>query len=204
MVRWIDFMDVFNGTVKFIDAQPVTSLQTDASSGGGAGYFQGDYFYANWALDLPRFQSAHINIKETLAIILSAQRWGHMWANKTVIVSTDNMTTKCVINKGSSKNKQLMILLRKLFWLSAAHNFDIKAKFISGKNNYIADSASRLHEPGQLSKLYDILSSYQLMKFTVFELLHHMSLAFYRYRWGANSDRTIGDCDRTIEKQGVG
>ncbi|CAC5392253.1 unnamed protein product [Mytilus coruscus] len=96
-----------------------------------------------------------------MAIVLSAMRWGHLWTNKRVVVSTDNMTTKCTINKGSSRNKTLMTQLRELFWLSATHNFDIRAKFISGRNNVIADAASRLYEPGQLSRLYDKLMEKQ-------------------------------------------
>ncbi|CAG2248201.1 unnamed protein product [Mytilus edulis] len=150
-------MNVFNGTVTFLDSKPVTCLQTDACLHGGAGYYEGDFFYVNWDTDLPNFKNYHINIKETMSIVLSAMRWGHLWANKRVVVSTDNMTTKCIINKGSSRNKTLMTQLRELFWLSATHNFDIRAKFISGRNNVIADAASRLHEPGQLSRLYDKL-----------------------------------------------
>jgi hypothetical protein len=38
----------------------------------------------------------------------------------------------------SSRNKMLMTRLRELFWLSAIHNFDIKAKFISGRDNVMA------------------------------------------------------------------
>ena len=103
--RWINFMQVFNGTVKFIDLQKITSLQTDAFLLGGAGYYSGDFFHTHGAIDLPAVQNEHINIKETAAVILSALRWGHLWKNKTVVVLTDNMTTKCILNKGSSKNK---------------------------------------------------------------------------------------------------
>jgi hypothetical protein len=38
-------MQVFNGTVKFIDLQKITSLQTDAFLLGGAGYYSGDFFH---------------------------------------------------------------------------------------------------------------------------------------------------------------
>ncbi|CAG2207782.1 unnamed protein product [Mytilus edulis] len=76
---WINFMSVFNGTVKFMDFKPITSLQTDASSLGGGGYYNGDYFYVNWAIDFPAFRKEHINIKETLAVVLSVLRWGHLW-----------------------------------------------------------------------------------------------------------------------------
>ncbi|VDI82590.1 Hypothetical predicted protein [Mytilus galloprovincialis] len=77
---WLNFMSVFNGTVKFIDFKPITSLQTDASSLGGGGYYNGDYFYVNWAIDFPAFRKEHINIKETLAVVLSVLRWGPLVA----------------------------------------------------------------------------------------------------------------------------
>jgi hypothetical protein len=67
-----------------------------------AGYYEGDFFYVNWDIDLPQFKNYHINIKETMAIVLSVIRWGHIWTNKSVVVFTENMTTKCIINKGSS------------------------------------------------------------------------------------------------------
>jgi len=54
-----------------MDFQKITSLQTDASLLGGAGYYSGDFFYTNWAIDLPAVQNEHINIKETAAVILS-------------------------------------------------------------------------------------------------------------------------------------
>jgi hypothetical protein len=44
---------------------------TDACLQGGAGYYEGDFFYVNWDIDLPQFKNYHINIKETMAIVLS-------------------------------------------------------------------------------------------------------------------------------------
>ena len=38
---WVKFMNMFNGTVKFLDLKPITCLQ------GGAGYYEGDFFYVN-------------------------------------------------------------------------------------------------------------------------------------------------------------
>jgi hypothetical protein len=69
---------MFNGTVKFLDLKPITCLQTDACLQGG----EGGFLYVNWGIDLPQFQNYHINIKETMAIVLSVIRWGHLWTNK--------------------------------------------------------------------------------------------------------------------------
>ncbi|CAC5381098.1 unnamed protein product [Mytilus coruscus] len=37
---WVNFMNVFNGTVTFLDSKPVICLQTDACLHGGAGYYE--------------------------------------------------------------------------------------------------------------------------------------------------------------------
>ena len=47
-IAWcIKFMNMFNGTVKFLDLKPITCLQTDACLQSGAGYYEGDFFYVN-------------------------------------------------------------------------------------------------------------------------------------------------------------
>ena len=71
----------------------------------------------------------------------------------------------------------------KLILIIRMYNFDIQAKYLSGRCNVIADAASRLHEDGQLSRLYDILTSYNYIPFTVDELLRHVLFAFYSSRW---------------------
>jgi hypothetical protein len=54
---WVKFMNMFNGTVKFLLLKPITCLQTDACLQGGAGYYEGDFFYVNWDIDLPQFKN---------------------------------------------------------------------------------------------------------------------------------------------------
>jgi hypothetical protein len=83
------------------------------------------------------------------------------------------------------------------------YNFDIQAKFLSGRCHVIADAASRLHEDGQLSRLYDILTSYNYIPFTVDELLRHVLFAFYSSR-RYKSVVGLGDSCGTIKRQGVG
>jgi hypothetical protein len=68
---WVKFMNMFNGTVEFLDLKPITCVQTDACLQGGAGYYEGDFFYVNWDTDLQQFKNYHISIKETMAIVLS-------------------------------------------------------------------------------------------------------------------------------------
>ena len=59
---------VFNGKAFFVDSTPTAleEFSTDACPIGGGGFFQGDWFYTNWATDHPDLTDAHINHKKPL------------------------------------------------------------------------------------------------------------------------------------------
>jgi hypothetical protein len=144
---WATYISVFNGTVGFIDSIPVPSGQfsTDACTEGGGGYFDADWFYVNWQGDYPEVATAHINVKELFAVGLAAERWAPLWRDSHIIVHTDNTNTLFAINKGTSRCVQMMPILRRLFWLSATHNFYLTACHIRGTDNVVSDCLSRLH-----------------------------------------------------------
>jgi len=72
-----------------------------------------------------------------------------------------------------------MCYLRELFWIAATHNFSVQAVYIRGSSNILADSISRLHEPGQLwfleGLLYDYARSHDYLSASMFALPEHMS-----------------------------
>lgn len=143
---WQSFMCSFNGRSLLLHKQPVAAIYTDACQEGGGGHWGDNWFYINWSIDCPEFAEEHINVKEVLSAIVAAHLWGHQWSNHKIMLFTDNSTTVASINKGTSRNRVIMMLLRYLFWLSATFNFVIKAGHIPGVNNVKADLLSRLHE----------------------------------------------------------
>lgn len=145
---WFQCVHVFNGKSALLDSLPLECVFTDASNDGGGGYFQGDWFYFNWAIDWPEASEFHINEKEIVAVTLAAYRWSPLWKNKKVVIYSDNTVTVSALNRCSCRNAIVMKCLRSLFWLSARFNFHLTAKFIPGIFNEAADSASRLHSPG--------------------------------------------------------
>jgi hypothetical protein len=153
---WNAYIAVFNGTVCFIEPDPVphSVFTSDAClTGGAAAYtYANDWLYANWSIDYPAVQADHINQLELFTVLLSARRWCHLWTNKHIVVYTDNMTTKYVINSGTSRNKQAMQWLRELFWLSATNNFQLTSRFIKGKDNVLSDRLSRLDEANTIDQ----------------------------------------------------
>lgn len=58
-------------------------------------------------------------------------------------MNCDNAATVEIINKGRSKIPFIMKFVRKLVWYEALYSFTIRAKFIPGCTNEIADSLSR-------------------------------------------------------------
>lgn len=145
---WSEFLVTFNGRSMVLDQQPLECIFTDASNEAAGGYFNGDWFYFNWSQDWPPALGFHINEKEVAAVAIAAHRWAPYWTNKKVIIYSDNTVTVASLNKGTSRNREIMKCLRSLFWLSAKFNFHLTAKFLPGTQNILADSASRLHLPG--------------------------------------------------------
>ena len=65
------FLGVLNGKTFFVDSEPVPmeEFSTDACPIGGGGFFQGDWFYVNWALNHPGLANAHIIYRKRLRFV---------------------------------------------------------------------------------------------------------------------------------------
>ncbi|MES9879857.1 MAG: reverse transcriptase domain-containing protein [Sedimenticola sp.] len=153
LIWWSSFLETFNGKSTLLDRIPIECVFTDACDEAAGGSFGTDWFYCNWEIDWPQARGLHINEKEVLAVVIAARRWADSWGNKKIIIYSDNSVTVASINKGTSRNATVMQCLREFFWLSAKHNFHLTAKHIPGVQNFVADSASRLHSPGHLQRL---------------------------------------------------
>ena len=151
---WLSFMHSFNGNTKMVDNCPAEPVCIDACSEAAGAYYNGECLYTRWKSVMPWADSLHINFKEVLALEPAVHQWAPYWCNKKVFVHCDNQAAVSIINKGSCNNSVVMNSLRTVFWLSVMYNFRLKAVYYTGRFNKIADSVSRLHEPGGLSRLY--------------------------------------------------
>ena len=103
-------------------------METDSSSGGMGAVFQEDWLYVDWAAEDPTLAAMHINHKETAAVVLAARRWAPQWEGKKVIVYIDNQAAKQIINKGTTADPGMMVLVRELFWWSVSYDFVVEAR----------------------------------------------------------------------------
>ena len=86
----------------------------------------------------------HINAKELFAVWVAVRIWGSQWVNKQIVIFTDNEDTVKVWYKGSTKEKDMMKILRRMFFFTATHNINLILKHISGKKNVLSDPLSCL------------------------------------------------------------
>ena len=145
IVWWLNFLDVFNGTMPMLDSRPGTSISIDSCQIAAGGFFNGECVYTPWSDQTSKLP---INYLEVLALEPAIGQWAHQLANKKVYVHCDNVAAVSIINRGSCKNRTVMNSLRRVFWLSAIYNFRLKAVYYRGISNVLADSVSRLHEKG--------------------------------------------------------
>ena len=146
LTTWLEFLDNHNGINMFIDECWASSdklrLYTDASGSiGYGGFLNTSWFYGKWPVQCV---SLNITILELYPIVLSLYIFGQQLKNKCVLFLTDNEAVVHIINRQTSKDKQIMILVRLLVTTCLRYNINFRSKHVAGKFNNKADALSRL------------------------------------------------------------
>ena len=143
---WLQFLDHFNGISLYRDelflSPSVVNIYTDASKTLGAGAVWGDnWFSISWPSDW--WSAQNITFLELVPIVLAMEIWGPILKNHCIQLNTDNLSLAFVINKQSSKEHLVRILIRRLVLTALKHNILIKADHIPGHFNKLSDCLSR-------------------------------------------------------------
>ena len=118
---------------------------TDVSGGFGCGaLWQSRWFQLQWSLVHEEFyrplREESITLKELLPVVLAAALWGPDWRDLSVVVRCDNQGAVAIVNSGYT---QLMHLARCLFFIRAIYRFTLRAVYVPGTENGLADAISR-------------------------------------------------------------
>ena len=97
-------------------------------------------------------------MKELAIVVLAICRWSKRLCNTHIVIFTDNVATRGIINNGTSPCLQALPLLHLLCFVCIVFNIRLSALHISGRENGLADCISRLHLPGYMECLPTMLS----------------------------------------------
>ena len=121
--------------------EPQVLFSSDASGSWGCGAIWATrWIQCEWQ---SAWENESIALKELLPIVLACAIWGPSWSHKRVQVSCDNAAVVEVVNKKTSKCKDIMHLLRCLHFFLAYHDCTLKAVHVPGVQNIAADAISR-------------------------------------------------------------
>ncbi|XP_045172644.2 uncharacterized protein LOC123534449 [Mercenaria mercenaria] len=142
---WLEFLEHFNGTSFFINEKHLSSdslcLYTDASGSKGFGaIYKRDWFFGAFP---ESWHKANITFLELYPIVIAVILWGHLWKNHTLVFNTDNEALVSVISKQTSKENNVMFLIRKLVLCCLKQNIIFLARHIRSKDDSLADALSR-------------------------------------------------------------
>ena len=144
---WKQFLSHHNGIYLYKEelflSPQMLHLYTDACGSLGMGAVLGTHWlYAQWPSQW--YHDQNIVFLEFLPIIFAIKTWGTALKNKVVLLHLDNEALVYVINKQSSKETLVRMLLRNMVMCLLKFNIVLKATHIPGINNILADSLSRL------------------------------------------------------------
>ena len=145
LLVWKSFLENYNGRTFFLDyvwlSNTYLNLYTDAASTIGFGaVFDKRWLVGIWA---PQCMRMNITLLELYPIYLAIEIWGKHFENKCLQLNTDNIAVMYILNSFTSKDKTIMIILRKLVLTCIKHNILIRAVHLAGSKNIIPDLISR-------------------------------------------------------------
>ena len=77
-------------------------------------------------------QPLSIAYKKLFPEVVAATLWGQRWATKWVVIWSDNMAVVSVLRSGTSKDPNVMLLLRCLALLAARKTFAFTTSYTPG------------------------------------------------------------------------
>ena len=116
-------------------------LFTDASEGIGYGAICGPgCFLGRWPSS---WKALNITVLELYPIMAAVETWGVSWANISVHFFSDNDALVTIINKQTSREPSVMVLMRKLILSCLRYTIQFTTHHAPGRDNTLAAKLSR-------------------------------------------------------------
>ena len=158
--------------------QPSVIIESDSCLASGGAFLKRSnaWIYTNWLIDRPHLANAHINTKELAMIREAINAWGPYHPNHHFQIYCDNITAVHMTNTGAARHPLSASILKDIAHMAMKWDLTITALYLPGYENQLADSISRLHQPGQLLRLSALLNAETWPNFhPPYNLCYHMS-----------------------------
>ena len=147
LLLWKQFLSSHNGITLYRDelflSPEVKHIFTDSSKTlAAAAVFGSAWFSLPWPSVW--YCEQNITFLELIPIVWAIETWGPLLRNCYLVVHTDNLALKFILNSQSAKEVLVMNLVRRLVLCLLTNNIMFTAKHIPGYKNILADSLSRL------------------------------------------------------------
>ena len=139
---WICTLKQFKGKSQIPPSvwTPLAAFSTDASM-DGFGMVWGNRALAG--LFVGEFDSLDISKKEMLTVMAAIKHWFSDLANLRVKIYVDNQACVSLLNYGITRSPFMAACLREIQFYLASFNIELRAEYITSKNNVLADLCSR-------------------------------------------------------------
>ena len=142
---WCEFFLSWECLSVFLSPQwaPLPDFHVSSDAAGSLGFgaiFDREWFVGEWSAAQ---QPLSIAYKELFPVAIAASSWGPLWASKHVEFCSDNMSVVSVLRSGTSRDPNIMVLLRHLSLMAGRHSFAFTVSHRPGRDNSIADALSR-------------------------------------------------------------
>ncbi len=131
-------------------------LFSDSPKKGFGACYGSNWIQGVWPSEWKDF---HINILELCPILALVETFGHKFRNSVIRFHCDNSSVVVVINKQSTKDSVMMVIVRRM----VLRLLDLKIRFVAvhipGVTNHLCDALSRLQENPSLLRRYNMVSA---------------------------------------------
>ena len=152
---WLEFLDnnehrsisrPFLDLDKTVNAN-VLRFYTDATANFSLGFgciFNESWIFKKWETNFMKLKEPSIEFLELYALCVGIFTWIEKLPNQRIVVFCDNEAVVSMVNNTTSGCKYCMVLIRQLTLKSMNTNLRVFARHVSGKDNDLSDSLSRL------------------------------------------------------------
>lgn len=146
---WLTFLPQWNGVSVIGDLNwtPNVSLDlySDASDLAIGGLCNNSWFIVPFVGQLSNLRKKNIAWRELYGVVKSIATFSDVLTGKRLTIHCDNLAIVSILQSGSSKDQDIMDLMRTLFYIGAKYHFECRAVHVPGVVNKAADALSRLN-----------------------------------------------------------